>query len=699
MKFRISVIVALSLLFTAQVFAQIDRSKQPTPGPAPKASFPAFAEAKLDNGLKVFVIENHSQPVITFRLLIKSGSEFDGAHSGIASFVTDLLTSGTASRDKLAFAREEDLLGLSIGASAGDDMMSLSGSGLKKHMPKLLELMTDALLHPTFPQAELDKVKKQALSGLESTKKDPDAVMSRLSITSCFEGHPYARFQTERDVEATTQEELVRFHQTYFVPNNASIAIVGDVTMKEILPVLKKYFGTWKKGEVPTASFPTPPAMKGTSVRLVDLGATQTQSAIAVLTTAVPRNDPDFIALQLMNSIIGGGFSGRLFQNLREQHAFTYGAYSNFDARKMAGSWSASANVRRAATDSAFTEILREMAIMRNETVTDSTLTMHKQYLSGQFLLSLESPATVAQRVQFIDLYNLPKDYYRTYVSSLMRVTAADLQRLARKYLDAKNATFAVVGDASAISAKLQTFGSVQQVDTDMQPVKPSQDLPVDIDAEALITKHIAATGGADKLAAIRDRTTEGDVELAFGPQKLDGSMQQIDKAPNKTWQKMVFMMQGQTFETEQWCNGTTVVSIEPMQEAKTLEGDELAKALEDAQFNELLRWKELGYSATVTAKRKMGDATLYILEMKKQHGVDVFLINAGTYLLQAKQTTQTSPQGEQMLQTTFADYRPVDGVMLPHSMTLDAGQMRMAITVTSYKQNTGVDDGVFLKK
>lgn len=699
MKPRAFAYLALFLLLAGQVYAQVDRTKKPAPGPAPKASFPAYAEATLENGLKVFVIENHSQPIVTFSLVIKSGAEFDGAHAGLSSFTADLLTAGTTTRDKLAFAREADLLGLSIGAAAGEDRISISGSGLKKHMPKLLELMTDALQHPLFPQTEIDKSKKQALSGLEAAKKSPDNMMERLTGVAGYSGHPYARFQTERDIEGITQEEIAAFHRTYFIPNNSSIAIVGDVTMKEILPVLKSVFGGWKKGTVPASTFPAPAPIKGRSVKLVDLGSTQTQSAISVITSGVRRDDPDFIALMLMNSILGGGFSGRLFQNLREQHAYTYGAYSSFDARRLAGIWAASASVRRAATDSAFTEIIREMDIMRTQPVSDSTLGMHKQYMTGQFLLSLESPATVAQRVQNIDLYGLPKDYYRTYVSRLMAVTAADLQRLARKYLDTENVTFAVVGDAAAVRTPLSAFGPVENLDTDMQPVKPSQDLPVDIDAVTLLTKHFAATGGADKLSAVKDRTTEGDVVLTFGPQKLDGSMQQADKAPDKTWQRMVFVMQGQTFESEQWCDGKTVVSVEPMQGPKTLEGEELAKALEDAQFNELLRWKDLGYTATVTAKRKTNASTLYILELKKKHGTDIYMFDASTFLLQAKQTTQKTPQGDQLLQTTFGDFKPVDGVMLPHSMTLDAGQMRMAITVTSYKQNTGVDDEIFRKK
>ncbi|MBR9974541.1 MAG: insulinase family protein [Bacteroidetes bacterium] len=702
-SFRFLLLSALLLFVGAQLHAQIDRSKKPEPGPAPKASFPDYNETTLDNGLKVFVVTNTAQPVVTFRLLVKSGSEYDGDVSGIASSVTELLTAGTTTRSKLQFAQEEDQLGLSIGAGAADDQMSLSGSGLKKNMDKLLALMTDALYNPTFPEDELDKMKKQSLSGLKTVKRDPDAVMGRLQITVGYAPHPYSHFGIEEDVENTTRSALVDFHEKYFIPNNASLAIVGDVTLKEILPVIKKYFGSWKKGTLPSDNFPKPAGIDGRTVHLVDLGKTQTQTAITAQVTGIERRNPDYIPASVMNSIIGGGFSGRLFANLREKHGFTYGAYSTFEPRKSTGLWQASASVRRVATDSAFTQILLEMERMRNEPIDEETLDMHKQYAAGRFLLGLESASSIATMVQNIFLYNLPKDYYKTYVSNLMKVTPNDIQNIARKYLTTDRIAFLAVGDASVIREPLSALGEVRMYDTDMNPVSAAQSFAVDIDGPTLMEKSIEALGGRATLEKITSRVTEGDVSISFGPATAEGSLKEMEKAPNKKYQLLTLSIDmgggAQIMESEQWVNGEKAWSRQPMQPTAELAGDELAKTLESEQFNSLLRWKELGYQPTVTEKKEINGKVVYVLQLKKKFDSEELHIDAERFLLVGKVQTAETPQGPMSSTTTIGDYRQVDGLMLPFSITVENPGMNMKATITSYKHNTDIDDAQFKPK
>ena len=700
---RMFMLFALLLLVGGQLHAQIDRTKKPTPGPAPKASFPDYYETTLDNGLKVFVVTNNAQPVVTFRLLIKSGSEYDGEVSGIANAATDLLTSGTATRSMLQFAQEEDQLGLSIGASAADDQMSVGGSGLKKHMEKLLTLMTDALYNPTYPQDELDKLKKQSLSGLQTVKRNPDEVMNRLQITVGYAPHPYSHFGIEDDVEKTTREALVDFHKKYFIPNNASLAIVGDVTPKEILPIVKKYFGSWKKGTVPTNNFPKPTPITGRTVHLVDLGKTQTQTSITALVSGIERRDGDYIPLSMMNSIIGGGFSGRLFANLREKHGFTYGAYGSVESRRNAGLWQASADVRRIATDSAFTQILLEMNRMRLERVDDETLDMHKQYAAGRFLLGLEDPSTVATMVQNIDLYGLSKDYYKTYVGTMMKVTPDDVQRMAQKYLNTGNVAFLAVGDASVIREPLAALGEVRMYDADMNPVSATKTFAVDIDAPALLEKSIEAMGGRAALEKVTSRITEGDVTMSFGPTSAEGTFKEMEKAPNKKYQLVTLSLDmgggAQILEMEQWVNGNKAWVRQPMQPMQELSGDDLAKALESEQFNAVLRWKELGFEPTVTEKKEMNGRVVYVLSMKKKHSMEEMFIDAENFRMVAKSETNDTPQGPVSTMTTYGDYRPVDGLMLPHSLLVEGAGMTQKATVTSYKQNVAIDDSEFSVK
>ena len=698
-KLIVSFVTAV-LLCSLQSFAQVDRSKKPEPGPAPKASFPDYTETTLPNGLKILVVENHAQPVVTFRLMFKSGSEFDAGKSGTASFVADLLTKGSKNRTSLQFAKEADLLGVGVSASAADDYMSMSASGLKKHMTKVLDLMTDALLNPIFPAEELDKTRTQTISGLLSERKDPDAVATRLQITVGFNVHPYSMFPTEERVKKITRDDLVAFHEKYFIPNNASLAIVGDITVAEIQPIIKKYFEKWKKGTPPKATFPEPKKITEPSVHLVDLGTSQSQTALAILTSGMTRKDPDWIAFDMLNSILGGGFSGRLFQNLREQHAFTYGAYSAMDGRKAAGMWSASANVRRIATDSAATEILVEMDRLVNEPVKTEELDMHKQYASGRFLLSLENPGTMASRVQNIDLYDLPKDYYRTYVSKVMAVTPAELQRVARKYLSTKSIAIAAVGDGSVIADQLKKFGPVKMYDPEMNPVAPTEIGKADIDAETLIAKHIAALGGREKLAAIKDRTMDAELSINVSGQSLQGSMKEVRKVPNMNHTKSLVTFQGQNMEQEKWNDGSKVTSTEPMSPApKTLEGEELARELEKDQFNDLLRYKELGYTPAVKGKKALNGKQVYMLEMKKKYGSNLLFISADSFLLAGEESTEKNPMGEQTITTTYEDYKPVDGIMLAHKQKTDAGMMVVEMTITSYKQNTNVPDTEFTNR
>ncbi|MDH7514793.1 MAG: insulinase family protein [Bacteroidota bacterium] len=678
--------------------AQLDRSKRPEPGPPPKISFPAYEEHVLPNGLRVFTVEDHKQPLVTFRLMIKSGMEYDGAgKSGIATFTADLLTKGTESRTSLAFAEEADACGITIDVSAADDYVSVTASGLKKHMQRMLELLADAILHPVFPPEEIEKLRTQTLSNLAVERKQPTEISTRLEITVGFNDHPYANFPTEKSVSAITRDDIVAFHRQHFLPNNASLAVVGDVTPKEAAAAIAKHFGAWKKGMVPHADFPLPKPIRGTSVHLVDLGSTQTQTALCIVATGMKRNNPDWRRFLVLNSILGGGSSGRFYNNLREKHGFTYGAYSRPDGRRQAGLWSISTEVRRVATDSAVREILSEIRRINEDEPPAEELEMHKQYLVGTFLLSLENPSVTAARVQDIDLYGLPKDYYRTFASVISGTTAADIRRLARMYIPPDHLAVTAVGDASSIIDGLRTFGPVTMYDPDMERLEGAGPETPDIDAAELLTKNIEAQGGREKLLSIRDRTVEGKVTLNFGGQEIEGSMVEIKKAPNKSYQRISMMLMGQVMEQEKWNDGSTVVTRNPMQQTPvTLEGDELLQELEQDQFNEFLRLDELGYAATVKAKKTVGDRKVYVLEVMKKYGKSVYLIDAQTWLLAGEETTRETPEGPSTATVFYDDYRPVDGVPVPHLIRVEGGPMKMTVRVTSVKQNTGVPDGTF---
>ncbi|MEI9896372.1 MAG: pitrilysin family protein [Chthoniobacter sp.] len=453
-------------------FADVDRTKQPAPDAAPTASFPDYRTVTLPNGLKVFVIEDDRKPTVTFRLIIRSGSIADGDKKGTAGFVAGLLNRGTEHRDAATFALETDSIGVKVEAAGGDDAISVAAGGLTKYTDRILDLFSDAVLHPAFAPDQFARVQRQTLSSLEAEKQQPSSLAGKLAGKVVYGSSPYGDYLTPESVTAIQREDLVAFHKAHFLPNNASLAIVGDVKADAILPLVEKTFGSWQKGEVPALKLPEVPPLKGLTIHLVDRPGS-VQSNIIVLSDAPPRNNPDLPELNVVNATLGGGFSGRLFQNLREKHGWTYGSSSAFDYKKLAGDFEATAETRNEVTAPAVAEILKEITRIRDEPAEEKEIALQRQYNVGNYLLSLENTSRTAQRVQDIDLYGLPADFYKTYAHRMSVVTPAQVEELAKKYLTAENVAIVVVGEAKEIKPELDKIGKVIVYDQELKPVAP----------------------------------------------------------------------------------------------------------------------------------------------------------------------------------------------------------------------------------
>jgi zinc protease len=464
--------VAVQLLIASFLRADIDRTHPPAAGPEPSASFPEYQTSTLPNGLKIFVIENHREPTVTFRLLIRSGESFDGAKTGLADMTASLLNRGTERRTAAQFSEETDFLGASVEAGAESDSTEVSASGLVKDAAKLLDLFSDAALHPVFPAEEVALEQRQEISELLADKQRPGTLASRLRDQLIFgPGNPYGAYLTEGSLSSIKREDLAAFHARFFSPDNATLAIVGDVHTAEILPMVAQAFAGWKSaGPVPDQSkklADLPPAPTERTIYLVDRPGS-VQSTILVTARGMARNNPDVPEFNVLDAVLGGGMSGRLFQNLRERHGYTYGSGSTMEMDRWAGVFSASAEVRNEVTVPAIQEILGEISRLDTEPVPAPELAMQRQYLAGNYLLSLESPLTTAQRVQAIDLYGLPADYYRTYASRIGNVSAETVEGLAKKYLIADEMRIVVVGEAKEIKEPLGKLGVVKVYDTDL---------------------------------------------------------------------------------------------------------------------------------------------------------------------------------------------------------------------------------------
>lgn len=465
-----TIILVAALALNPFARAAIDRSKKPEPGPAPEAAFPDAVTGELANGLKIFVIEDDRKPTVSIRLTFKAGSALDGGKPGLAQLVASMLNRGTTKLDALAFARAVDSLGAKLEASAGPDSTSVSVSGLTKSIDRLLDLFADAVLHPAFLQEQFAKQQKQTLSGLVAAKKAPGDLAGKLMNAVLFGSHPYGANTTPESVTSITRDDLVKFHATWFAPNIASIAVVGDVKAADIIAKIKKTFAAWDRREIPAAKKEAIKPLEGVTIHLLDLSPS-VQSNITVTHLAPPRNFPDLPEANVLISTLGGGFSGRLFQNLRETHGYTYGSSCAFGYRAESGFFQATAETRNEVTAPAIKEILSEIRRIRAEPVPEAELALQRQYNVGNYLLSLENAGRVASRVQDIWLYDLAPDFYKTYAKRMGAVTPDVALSLAKKHLSTENVAIVVVGEARHIQPELEKLGKVILYDTDLKVV------------------------------------------------------------------------------------------------------------------------------------------------------------------------------------------------------------------------------------
>jgi predicted Zn-dependent peptidase len=459
-------VILLSTVSNSQ--EKIDRTKPPKPGPESKVKFPSYYEKMLPNGLKVIVIENHEQPIVYVSFVVKSGSTYDGELPGLASVTAELLTKGTKTRSATQIAEEIDFVGGSLNATASWDATNVSVLVLKKYLGVGVDILQDVVLNPTFPEEEIERVRTQRLASIKQSKAEAGYLAGVRFSKELFAGHPYANESggNEESIQKMKRDDLVKFYQTHFIPNNSFIIFAGDITPSEALPLVEKYFGGWKKGKNPHKEFQTVKDVNQTKVVIVDKpGAVQ--SAIRIGHLGIDRKNKDYVKVYTLNTLLGGYFNSRINMNLRETHGYTYGASSFFDARIYPGPFIVSADVRNEVTDSSIAEVIKELKRIIDEPVPEDELKMAKDYIVGSFPLQIETPAQVASRVMTIEIYGLPKDFYDRFREEVKKITAKDIQETARKYLHPDKLLIVVSGNSKQVKPVLEKFGPVVVYDAD----------------------------------------------------------------------------------------------------------------------------------------------------------------------------------------------------------------------------------------
>jgi len=676
-------IMVLSFLFILPSFAQLDRSKKPQPGPAPKIELGKYDSFTLDNGLKVFVVYNNKLPVVNFRLVLDRGPVMEGANTGYVTIAGDLLRTGTKTRTKDQIDDEVDFLGASLSTGPGN----IYGSSLKKYSEKLIAIISDIVLNHEFKQEELDKLKKQYISNLAANSDDPNEIANTVENAIVYgKNHPYGETMTEESVKSVTLDMCRKYIDTYFKPNIGYLALVGDITKEEAQTLVKKYFGSWKKGTVPSEKFKNPESPKGVTIALVDRPAAVQSVIAAAYPVYLKISDPDYLAANLMNTMLGGNSNSRLFKGLREKKAYTYGAYSALNSDKLVGSFDASLQARNEVTDSAVVELLKEMKEYKDNGATNEELTGVKSYVTGSFARSLENPQTIASFAINTAIYNLPKDYYATYLKRVAAAKLEDINKAIKKFITPENTHIIVVGKADDVKAGLNKIAPVTLYDIYGNEIDTTASaVPVGLTGDDVLKKYIDALGGEANLRKVQDRQTEMTGKI----QNFEMKMTISQKTPNLLKQTIDMM-------------GTQTNIIYDGEKAIMINGDNKQELPAsdfkiDATMNLLLDPAKYGIKYTLT-----GTETV---EGKKAYKVNMFINDSTTWIqyydiesgLKIKDIKpKVTKQGTFNQETVYDDYREVEGVKYPFLLKQSAGAQKIEMQVSSVKVNTGLTDDFF---
>lgn len=438
---------------------------------APTALAPkSFAIAKpfettLPNGLKVVVFEDKRLPLVSYRLGFKTGDVNDPKDAnGLTAALTALLNEGTKTRTSLQLAEEIERLGASISASSSDDNTIVAASALSLYGSDVLKLMSDVVLNPVFPESELALYKKNTIENLKYQRSQPSFLASERIAKTLYGTHPYGVISASaEEVGKISKDKLTAFHAKTFVPNNATLIVVGDVNRENLLKEIKDAFGGWQKGTTDTSKFDAPPVRTATTLTVIDRPGS-IQSNIVLANLAIDRSSPDYFPVLVMNQILGAGASSRLFMNLREAKGYTYGAYSRFDTRRLAGNFETNAEVRTPVTGDSLKEFFLELNRVRNEKATDKELKDAKSFLTGVFPLRAETQEGLTNLLVSQQLYDLPADYLQTYRDKVSAVTLDDVERVAKKYISPDKIAIVIVGDAGEILPQIKPYAPKVEV-------------------------------------------------------------------------------------------------------------------------------------------------------------------------------------------------------------------------------------------
>lgn len=677
-------IIAIAILFLALASCKKskDLNQQPKLGATPQVKLGKAEKFELPNGLKVVMVENHKLPRVSVSLQLDNKPYFEGDKVGTSSFMGALLGTGTKSITKDEFIEQIDFMGASANFSSG----GASAASLKKYFPEVLKLLADGVKNPVFNQKELDKQKALSIEGLKSSEKSIDAIASRVQATLLYGNkHPYGEYLTEETIKKISLQDIKDNYNTYYKPNNAYMAIVGDINTEETKKLVTQLFSDWQKGKIPASNFEKPTNAEKTEINFIDVPNAVQSNVVIANNIDLKLGDKDFYAVKLANNILGGGMSGRLFKNLREDKAYTYGAYSSVSSDRYGALFKASSSVRNTVTDSAIVEFRKELKKIRNEKVTDEELKITKAIYTGNFVMNVEKPETAASFALNIAKHNLPEDYYEKYLENINSVTIEDIQNVAKKYFQVDNSKIVIVGKGTDVIPNLEKTGiPIKYFDRYANPTEAVKIEKVDtgLTAESIVNKYFKAIGGLNKVKAIKTIVSNSEVNMQGQVMKVTTKT----AFPNKV--STTFDVMGQ--KQRQVFDGKK--GFMEMQGRKIDMSDEEVKMFE----KETSPFIDFGYvNGIVKGIEDVNDKKTYVISIRDKR---VFYDKESGLKLKEVIAGKNPETGEpETTATLFQDYKPVNGIKLPHTIIQDMGQDgKMELKVKGYLLNKGVTDKDF---
>ena len=652
------IIIALVIILSSSANAQLDRSIMPESGPAPEIFFGKPQTFKLDNGLTVMVVENTKLPRASASLSFDNPLIFEGDIAGVSSILAEMVGNGTQSISKEDFIEEIDYMGASLNVTGSG---AFAGS-LKRYFPKVLELMASAVLEPLFTQEEFDRQKNLIKESLKTGEKDVGTAADRVeSFITYGSQHPNGEFISQESLDKASLQDAIDFYNNYSSPSNAYLVIIGDVNYDEIKSKVTNLFGSWSSKDVSASSFPSPTNPDETEIIFVDM-PNGVQSVVSIINTVdFNKNNSDYFAALVANRILGGGGAGRLFNNLREDKGWTYGSYSGISENyKTKGTVIAQAQVRNEVTDSAALELLIELDKMKNSFVTDEELNSAKAKYTGNFVLSLENPSTIAGFARNIITQDLPEDYYNSFLENINSVTKEDVQNAAKNYFLTDNTRVFITGKGSEILESIENIEyngkklKVRYFDKYANEIeRPNYTVDSNISAEDVIDNYLKAIGGKDALSEV----TSIEIKATSNIQGTALEMYSVKNDQNQSLMEMSAM--GMTiaktvFNKYQGFNEVNGQRV-PLTEIE----------LEQAIINSAL-FSELNFDFSIV--QLVGTSEVEgeeAYEIKVTDNKSVFYsVDTG---LKLKEVESQEVEGNLIVgETYFKEYEEVEGILLP---------------------------------